>query len=415
VSSFTSKALALLAAVPAALLACAASADSNWPHWRGPNWDGHSAEKGLPVKWDSRSVVWKVPLKGRGQSSPVVWGERVFLTTALDGGKERVVFCVDRKDGRTLWEHAAWTGAPEKSHAMNGWASPTCATDGEVVAAFFGRGGLHGYTAEGKPLWSLDLGPFEGPWGTAASPVIVGDLVVQNCDAEREAYLLAVDKRTGKTVWKTPRDAPERGGWSTPVLVGAGGRKELVLNGAKAVTAYDPATGKPLWHCKSFNGRGEPTATPGNGLVFMVNGLAGDIYAVRPGGQGDVTQSHMAWHTPRKGKRDQPSPILVGKHLLVADMAGLVTCYEADTGKVLWTERLQGSFTSSPIAAGGLAYFQNEAGVTFVIKPGPKFDLVSRNALDAASDEIFRAALTPSRGQLFARSDRVLYCIGPSK
>lgn len=407
------KTLVLLAA--GVFLMNAAPADTNWPRFRGPNWDGHSAEKGLPVKWNAQSVVWKVPLKGRGQSSPVVWDERIFLTTALDSGKQRVVFCVDRKDGKTLWEHVAWTGAPEKSHAMNGWASPTCATDGEVVAAFFGRGGLHGYTVEGKHLWSLNLGTFEGPWGTAASPIILGDLVIQNCDAEREAYLLAVDKRTGKTVWKTPRDVPERGGWSTPVLVDASGRRELVLNGAKAVTAYDPADGKPLWFCKSFNGRGEPTATPGNGLIFMVNGLVGDIYAVRPGGSGDVSQTHRAWHTPRKVKRDQPSPIVIGKYLLVADMQGLTTCYEADTGKALWTERLNGNFTASPIAAGGLAYFQNEAGETYVIEPGPKLKLASRNSLGAESSEVFRAALTPSRGQLFARSDRMLYCIGQSK
>src|SRR5207237_624092 len=159
------------------------------------------------------------------------------------------------------------------------------------------KDGVHAYNVDGKPLWSRDLGRFAGPWGTAASPILVGDLVIQNCDAEEEAFLIALDKRTGKQVWRTPRDVPERGGWSTPVLVKSGGRAELVLNGAKAVTAYDPATGKPLWFCKSFNGRGEPTATPGHGLLFMVNGLQGDFYAVRPGGEGDVTKSHMAWHT----------------------------------------------------------------------------------------------------------------------
>lgn len=397
--------VAFLATVP--LL----EADSNWPRWRGPTWDGHSAETKVPVQWSAQSVVWKVPLKGRGQSSPVIWGDRIFLTAALEEGRQRVVFCLDRRDGKLLWEHVAWKGSPEKSHAMNGWATPTCATDGAYVAAFFGRGGLHGYTVEGKPLWSRDLGPFAGPWGTAASPVLLGDLVIQNCDAEDAAYLLAVDKRTGKDVWKTPREVPERGGWSTPVLVQAGNRQELVVNGAKAVTAYDPATGKPLWSCKSFNGRGEPTATPGNGLVYMVNGLKGDFYAVKPGGQGDVTRTHMAWHTPRKGGRDQPSPIVLGKHVLVADMGGLTTCYEAATGKELWKERLNGKFSSSPIAANGLAYFQNEAGMTYVLEPGQSLKVVARNEVGGSGDELFRAALTPAGGQMFIRSDRVLYCV----
>jgi outer membrane protein assembly factor BamB len=409
--SVRSRTLLTFATVLAAALP-ALPADANWPQYRGPHGDGHSTEASVPVDWDAHSVVWKADLKGRGQSSPVVWGERIFLTTALENGKQRLVFCLDRKDGKLLWERVAWHGIPEKSHEMNGWATPTCATDGERVYAFFGRGGLHAFTVDGKPRWSRDLGKFEGPWGTAASPILAGDLVVQNCDAEKEAFLLAVDRRTGKTVWKTPRTVPDRGGWSTPVLVQTGDRQEIVLNGAKAVTAYDPATGKVLWSCKSFNGRGEPTATPGRGLVFMVNGLRGDLYAVRPGGSGDVTASHMAWHTPRRGDRDQPSPIVVGPYLLVANMAGITTCYEADTGKELWKERLLGKFSSSPIAASGRAYFQNEAGVTYVIEPGPKGKVVSRNSMDGPAEEVFRASLTPSAGQVFARSDRALYCIG---
>jgi outer membrane protein assembly factor BamB len=387
-------------------------AESNWPGWRGPSGDGHSAETGLPVHWDAHAVVWRTPLKGRGQSSPVVWGERIFLTTALEDCRQRVVLCLDRKTGKVLWEQVAWTGTPEMSHAMNGWASATCATDGERVVAFFGKGGLHCYTVEGKPLWSRDLGPFEGPWGTAASPVIVGNLVVQNCDAEKEASLVALDKQTGQTVWRTPREAPDRGGWSTPVLVRAGGREELVLNGAKAVIAYDPATGKPLWSCRSFNGRGEPTATPGNGLVFLVNGLQGDMYAVRPGGEGDVTATRMAWHTPRRGGRDQPSPIVVGDYVIVVNMAAIATCYEAATGKEVWKDRLAGKFSSAPVAAGGLVYFQSDEGTTFVLEPGPAMKVVARNELGAPAEETFRASLTPAGGQIFSRSDRALYCIG---
>src|SRR5215475_911965 len=155
------------------------SAEPSWPCWRGPDGTGHSAESRLPVRWDANSIVWKTPLKGRGQSSPILWGDRIFLTSALDSGKTRLVFCVDRNNGKVLWEHEAWTGTPEASHAMNGWASASCVTDGERVVAFFGKGGIHCYSVEGKPLWKRDLGSFPGPWGSSASPIIVGDLVIQ--------------------------------------------------------------------------------------------------------------------------------------------------------------------------------------------------------------------------------------------
>ena len=300
----------------------------DWPSWRGPAGNGHSKESNLPTKWDAKSVLWKKELPGEGQSSPVIWGERIFLTTALDKGKKRVVVCVDRRTGNIQWERESWAGVPEPSHPMNGWASATCACDGERVIAFFGKGGMHCYTVEGEKVWSRDLGPFTGPWGTSACPLIVGDLVVQNCDATTNSFLLAVNKKTGKDVWRTPRPDLPKGGWSSPVLVEAGTRKEIVVNGETHVVGYDPATGKILWKCKTFAGRGEPTVAPGKGLVYVVNGLAGDIYAVKTGGTGDVTKSHIAWHTPRKTRRDQPSPIVVGNYLLAADMDGITTCYD---------------------------------------------------------------------------------------
>jgi outer membrane protein assembly factor BamB len=384
----------------------------DWPSWRGPDGSGHSKESGLPIKWSADAAMWRTALPGEGQSSPAIWGDRIFLTTALDKGKRRVVLCVDRKKGTILWQKEAWTGTPEKTHGMNGWASATCATDGERVIAFFGKGGLHCYDIDGKKLWSRDLGQFPGPWGTAACPLLVGDLVVQNCDSTANAYIIAVNKNTGKNVWKTPRADCPKGGWSSPVLVDAGQRKEIVLNGEDAVITYEPATGKELWRCKSFAGRGEPTVAPGNGQVFVVNGLAGDIYSVKLGGAGDVTRSHMAWHTPRKVRRDEPSPIVVGNHLLVADMDGIVTCYDSATGKTHWKERLRESgYTASPIAAGGLVYFLSEAGVASVIEPATTFKLVAENSL-GTKGEIFRASLAASNGQIFVRSQTHLYCIG---
>jgi outer membrane protein assembly factor BamB len=397
---------------------CAARAQTvgDWPSWRGPQGNGHSSESGLPIHWNAKSVHWKTALPGQGQSSPAIWGNRIFLTSALENGRKRIVLCVDRLKGGILWQQEAWSGDPEKSHAMNGWASATCATDGERVIAFFGKGGLHCYTVEGKLLWSRDLGAFAGAWGTSACPILVGDLVIQNCDALKDAFLVALDKRTGKTVWKTPRAVPEKGGWSTPVLVTTAQRKELVLNGETAVCAYDPETGKQLWSCKSFSGRGEPTVTMDQARVYVVNGLAGDIYAVRTGGAGNVTKSHLAWHTPRKGGRDQPSPILVGKYLVVATMKGLTTCYDCDTGKELWKERLRGNaYTASPIAAGGLVYFLSEAGETSVLEAGPQYKVIAENSLGAAKGEIFRASLAPSHGQIFARSQTHLYCVGKGK
>src|SRR5262245_398879 len=267
-----------------AIAAAAVSAESNWPRWRGPRQDGHTTDANLPRQWSAANIVWKTELPGIGQSSPIIWGERMFLTSALGRGEQRLVLCVDRKSGKILWQQTAWKGEPEPSHVMNGWASASCVTDGQIVVAFFGRGGLHAYTAEGQPLWSRDLGRFESPWGTAACPILVDDLVVQNCDADEDAYLIALNKRTGMEVWRSKRR--DYRGWSTPIVIDTGTRRELVLNGHEGVQAYDPATGRELWFCKSFNGRGEPTVTPAGDLLLVVNGLAGDFYSIRPGGEG---------------------------------------------------------------------------------------------------------------------------------
>lgn len=388
----------------------APAADANWPRWRGPQQDGHTTDSALPVKWSSENVVWKTPLPGSGQSTPMIWGNRIFLTAALNKGAERIVFCVDRNSGKLLWQESAWKGQPEPSHALNGWASASCVTDGEVVVAFFGRGGIHAYSLDGKPLWSRDLGPFESPWGTAACPILVDGNVIQNCDSDENAYLIALDKQTGKEVWRTKRR--DHRGWSTPIVLQVGPRSELILNGHEGVQAYDPATGRELWFCQSFNGRGEPTVTPAGDILCVVNGLAGDVYAIRPGGNGDVTATHMPWHTPRKGGRDCPSPIVVGDYILVWDMAGIVTCYSAKDGHIYWKERTEGKYSGSPISANGLVYILNEAGKTFVIKPGPKLDVVAENALEAGKDEIFRATPTPCDGKLYIRSTSVLYCVG---
>jgi outer membrane protein assembly factor BamB len=405
--------LGLVGAVLAILVPGRLAAEVNWPGWGGPNGTSHTQETGLPLTWSDGNVLWKAQLKGAGQSTPVLWGNQIFLTTAVDKGRQRVVFCVDRRDGKRLWEHIAWTGEPEASHAMNGWASSTCATNGKVVVAFFGRGGMHGYALDGKHLWSRDLGRFEGPWGTAASPIFYGDTVIQNCDSEStEAGLLAVDYRTGETVWNTPR--ANLRGWSTPILIRTPQREELILNSHAGVRSYEPKTGRELWWCQGFNGRGEPVPAYGNGLLVCVNGLAGDIYSVRPGGEGDVTATDRVWHTPRRAGRDLSSPVVIDKYVLVVSMAGILTCYDCASGKELWKERIGEKYSSSPLVSEGRAYFQNDAGETTVVEPGEKLNVVATSKLTSDSDELFRSALVPSQGQIFVRSTKNLYCIGPA-
>lgn len=392
-----------------------ASAGEAWMNWRGPHFDGHSNDTKLPVTWNRGDVAWKSPLKGRGQSSPIFAGEKIFLTTALDNGRERVVLCLNRNDGRILWEKTAWTGTPEPVHAMNTWASATCATDGERVYAFFGRGGgLFCYTVDGDLVWSKELGAFEGPWGTAASPLLAGDVVIQNCDADKDAYIVGLNKKTGDEVWKAPRDSIR--GWSSPILLHIGNHDEAIVNGHHGPKGYDPATGKELWFCKSFNGRGEPTVTPApNGLLVVMNGLKGDVYALKTGGSGTITDSHMAWHTPRKTGRDLPSPIVVKNTVLAVEMrGGILTGYEVNDGKELWRERLGGNFSASPTAWRGQAFFVEESGLVLAIDPAADGEekVTARNTIEPPQDEIFRAGAVPSEGQVFLRSDKALYCIG---
>jgi len=210
-------------------------AETRWPRFRGPDGSGQSSDTDVPVRWGPADVAWRTELSGQGHSSPCVWDGQIFLTGARktkDGHVERLVFCLDRNTGAVVWKKAASVGEAEVTHNMNGFASATCATDGQRVVAFFGRGGIHVYDMHGKKLWSRDLGTFPGPWGTAASPIMLDDKIIQNCDALGESFLIALDKKTGQTVWKTARRQKPRGGWSTPLLIDAGSRKELVLGGA---------------------------------------------------------------------------------------------------------------------------------------------------------------------------------------
>lgn len=394
----------------------------NWPRFRGPAGDGHSRETGIPIRWDEGSIAWRLPLEGVGQSSPVVWGDKIFLTAALNGGHSRVVFAVDRSAGKPLWRQVYQTGDPGPTHEMNQHASSTCATDGKIVVAFFGKGGLRALDGEGRPLWSrTDLGEFLSIWGTAASPIIHGELVIVCCDqdavleheqptdAPSKAYLLAVHKRTGATAWQVPRKGSR--GWSTPVVVPDGqGREELVVNGPGGIVAYDPKTGETRWHCERTELFGEPTVAYDDELLFAVSGRPGPLLAIRRGGAGNVTDSRVAWSAKRRS-RDLSSPIVVGGVLFAAAMNGVAVAYDPRGGAELWKERLGGDVTASPVAADGLVYFVDRGGVTIVVRPGPSLDIVAKNRLPVEEGEDFLASPAVSAGQLFLRSDRALYAV----
>lgn len=395
----------------------AIAAEPQWHGWRGPGNNGHSADKSLPVKWTPNDVAWRVELKGRGQSSPIVVGDRIFLTSAEDNGRIRLVMCRSRTDGSEVWTRIAWTGVPEKSHNMNGWASATCTTDGERVYVFFGKGGgLFCYSLEGEPLWEKNLGEFAGPWGTAAAPLLVGDLVIQNCDADVDAFIIGLDKKTGNEVWRTKRQ--DARGWSSPILINVNDHQEVVVNGQFGLQAYDPKTGEDLWFCKSFSGRGTPTVTLAGSVLHAVCGLRGDTYAVKPGGKGDVTKTHMAWHLPRNCSRDLPSPIVLKDQSLVMDMRrGALTSYDYQNGKENWRERVAdvgsvGQFCATPVAWNDTAFFVTERGKAFAIRAGEAMDVVSVNEVNSTDEEIFRSSITPDNGQLLLRSNSALYCIG---
>jgi len=392
-----------------------AFAEDNWTQFRGPTGRGHSLDEEVPLQWNAQSIVWKKMLKGAGQSTPVNWQNRLFVTSASEDGSERYLFCLQRENGELLWERTISCANPERPHQMNSYATPTCATNGEYVIAFFGPGGIHCFDLEGKKKWSRDLGTFPGPWGVAASPIIVDERVIQNCDAEGASFLISLDLQTGDTVWKTKREDKPRGGWSTPAVIKYDGKKELVLNGEFGLRSYEISTGEEQWFCKAFNGRGSPIPDYANGLLHVVSGKPGDTYAVKPGGKGDVTDSRMLWHTKRKAGRDLPSPAVVDDYLLVVSMSGRATCYDAKTGKIYWEEKLgvKGEFAASPLVVQGHVLIQNVyGGETLVIKPGERLNIVSKNSLGAEFSEIFRATLAPIKGQIFARSSSVLYCIG---
>jgi outer membrane protein assembly factor BamB len=410
-------------------------AADQWHQWRGPGGQGHAKDAKVPLTWsETDHIVWKTPLPGKGNSTPIVWGDRIFLTAAAPDGKERLVLCIGTKDGKILWQRqAAKDPDPGKSHEWNGYASASCTTDGKRVYAFFGTPGLFCYDMEGKPLWQHRFGIFttETGWGVGASPFLYCDLVIQNCDNDgakalppgskpgeaAPAALIALDKRTGEERWRTPRDQGR--GFSTPRLVPAkNGRQELILNGPLGVWAYNPSNGAELWHCNRTDPGdqmrfGEPIPVSADGILYAPSGRPGPFQAIRLGGTGDVTKSNLIWEVVRKGHRDVSSQIFVNNLIFAADKDGVITCHDPAEGKKLYAVRLDaGKSLASPVSVGGKVLFLMDTGTTIIVEPQRTFKEVGRNQLGDGNELEFEGSPAVVRGRIYLRSQSHLYCIG---
>jgi outer membrane protein assembly factor BamB len=384
-------------------------AERHWPRFRGPTGQGETAEKGLPVTWDrsGRNVLWRAKVAGRGNSSPIVWGERVFLTSASEKGAERHVLCYRLADGHLLWSTKAPVRPPEEGvRDKNGFASATPVTDGERVISFLGSCGLVCHDLDGKQLWHYELPTLRTTHGTGSSPLLYKDLVILSQDQNQaDSVFLAVDKRTGKKVWQHPR--PKAMTWTTPVVVRVGDRDEMVIAGAETVKGYDPATGKELWSLAGATHEVIPAVVVGKGLIYSASGRNGPVLALRPGGTGDVTETHLAWRAVRHGAH-VPSPVLVGGRLYAANDMGIVACLDAVTGKLLYQERLSDRFSASPVVANGLIYLPGESGVTHVLRAGEAFEVVAKNDLGSP----ILASPAVAGGRMLLRTEEELVCVG---
>jgi len=437
----------------------------NWPGWRGPAGTGISTDKNLPVKWSAgENVRWRVSLPGPCNSSPIVWGDRVFVAQATDSGSRRTLMCFSRADGKLLWQAAVTYGEKEQTQPNNPYCSATPVTDGERVIASFGSAGLYCYDFAGKELWRRDLGKMNHMFGNASSPILYGDLCIVPFGPDEKARLIAVNKRTGQTAWEVeppkvdpseqkmpegpgpggpaapggpgmgpgpggpppggrgpggpggpggPRGGPPSGTWSTPIVVTVDGHDELVMAFPYRLAAYDPKTGKQLWLSKGMGATIYNTPAWGeNTLVGMSSGMGrGNVIAVRPGGSGDVTESRRLWQMDIAKSRTGSGIIHEGYFYAVSDR-GVADCTELKTGQTAWEQELKGSGKSnswsSLLLADGKIYVPNQSGDVFVFRAGPQFELLATNSVGEPTN----ASLAASNGELFMRTDKSLWCFG---
>lgn len=445
------RSLIALVAVSAVLARGAAEEpQQHWPRFRGPNTSGIAEGRALPVHWSvarGEGVLWRTPVPGLAHSSPVVWGDSVFVTSAVGASGEAplkvglygdieavptepvqrfVVYRIDRRSGRVVWERTAHEGVPRQPrHPKATHANSTPATDGERVVALFGSEGLYCYDVEGKLLWKRDLGLldagfFQAPgakWGFASSPIVHDGVVYLQVDVLNDSYVAALDLETGRDLWRTPRrDVPT---WTTPTLHRDGDRTLLLVNGWKHIGGYDASNGREIWRLHGAGDIPVPAPVVAHGLAFFTSahGPGSPIYAVRLDAQGDVslaageaTNRHVAWSVERGGAYMQ-TPLVYGDHLYTCRDNGVLTCYRARTGERLYQERLGGGgagFTASPVAGDGKLYFTSEEGDVYVVAAGPRFELLARNALG----ETTLATPAIAQGTLLFRTRSHLVAVG---
>ncbi len=417
------------------------AAGSNWPQWRGPTGQGISSEKNLPAVWSpTKNIKWKTSIAGRAHSSPIVWGNRLFLTTAIEGevipGAKAVkhmngdqeflhpdaigadkkhtfkVIALDSETGKVVWEQTAFEGAPyDNRHRKSSYAASTPTTDGKLVYAFFGSEGLYAYDLKGKLAWKADVGKYGTVGlGTGTSPVLWENLVILQCDEDNGAasFIVGIDKKTGKEVWKTPRKVQV--GWSTPLLVTTAKRAELITAGTEAIIAYDPATGKELWRHEGVKSNTIPSPVANSQMVYVSAGFPAKIaMAINLGGTGDLADA-VVWKYA-KGTAYVPSPILYGDYLYLTTDRGILTCLDAKTGALKYEGGrvpIPATFTASPIAFDGKILLTSEDGDTFVVKAGPTHEILGTNSVG----EPVYASPAVADGNIFIRGEKNIYAIG---
>lgn len=388
----------------------------NWPAWRGPTGQGFCAEKNVPLKWSSKeNVKWKIPLVHPGNSTPVVWEDKIFLTQANKGGTERSLLCLARADGKLLWQYDVAYPDKEQNWNPNWYCNASPALDGERVVVSFGSAGLYCFDFDGKELWKrTDLGKWEHQFGNGASPVLYGDLVIQWCGPNQNKgrnFLLAVNKKTGETVWEHNEKV---GSWGTPLVAKVNDRDQLLLSLTPHLKGLDPQTGKELWFCLGLEKYVYTSPLFGNGVAVAMSGYTGPALAVKVSGEGDLTKNRL-WHHPKAIQR-VGSGMIVGDHVYMMEENGVPHCYELATGTEVWNVTKRpgaGETWGSMVLAEGRLYVLMRSGETLVFAASPQYELLTINSLD--NGESTNSSLVVSNGDIFIRTFKHLWCIGEKK
>ncbi len=396
----------------------------NWPQFRGPNGQGHSAETNLPLKWSAtENIAWKTELPGESWSSPIVWGNRVFVTTATDAGVSCRVIALDRKTGAIRWNKEVFKQTIRRKEGRNSYATPTPVTDGKLVYACFGEGSFAALDFNGRIVWTNRDYPFYGQHGLGTALLLHDGLLMMARDGSSDgvdkklgwqipwdqSYLVALDAKTGQERWKARRGLSRISHGTPTIWKVPDGRAQIVSEAGDVLQGFDPKTGARLWSNEVIGEGKVPSVVLGDGLAFTSGGWGGkeSIKAFRLGGAGELKESNLVWEQ-RKGMPKIPSMIYVKPYLFAITDAGIATCMKADTGELLWQQRVGGTFSASPVTAEGRIYFVSDNGETTVIKAGPVFEVVAKNPLD----QMVQASPAISRGQIFIRTAQHLFAIG---